>query len=227
MGKFVDYSGQRFGRLVVVKRIGTKERGTKTIVKTPLWLCQCDCGNEKIVTSVELRSGDTQSCGCLHNELLSQRNTTHGDAHKNGENYRLYKIWFGMKERCENPSEKSYRYYGERGISVCDEWHDYEEFRSWALSHGYNKDLTIDRIDVDGIYSPDNCRWVNYKTQANNKRSCRYVEINGEIKTITEWCEIYGINRSTTCSRIDRFGWNPVDAIVLPAAKKHFYKDRM
>lgn len=221
MGKFVDLTGQRFGRLVVVKRIGTKERGTKTIVKTPLWLCRCDCGNEKIVTSAELRSGDTNSCGCLSNELLLKRSITHGDSKQ-----RLYKIWFNMLERCENASDAAYRYYGGRGIIVCDAWHDYIVFREWAHSNGYSEDLTIDRIDSNGNYCPDNCRWADYKTQANNRRSCRYVEINGEKRTITEWCKINGISAFTAYSRIDRFGWNPIDAVSLPAAKKHFYKNR-
>lgn len=225
MGRLIDLTGKRFGRLTVIERHGTKIRGINNTVKTPTWRCVCDCGNEKIVTSAELRSGDTHSCGCLAVELLTAKSTTHGDGHKGAKYYRLYRIWFKMKERCEKPNDKAFHYYGARGISVCDEWHDYLTFKDWALSNGYSDDLTIDRIDVNGNYCPENCRWANYKVQANNKRSCRYIEIDGEIKTIAEWCDCYNTNYFTALSRIDLFGWNPEKAVSYRPAKKHFYQN--
>ena len=223
MGKFIDYTGQKFGRLTVVERIGTKERGTKHKIKTPLWLCKCECGNEKIVTSAELRTGDVKSCGCLQLELISELSKTHGDATKNSKYYRLYKIWTHMLNRCEKPSDKAYPNYGGRGISVCAEWHDYQTFKTWSVDNGYSDELSIDRIDNNGDYTSSNCRWTDFYTQANNRRSCRYVTINNKTKTITEWCRIYGISPFTVYSRIDRFNWSPVKAIILPPARKHFY----
>jgi len=226
MGTFEDLTGRRYGRIVVVKRIGSRSRGIKKQIKTPLWLCKCDCGRETQATSAELRTGDKRSCGCLAREILTARNMTHGDAHSGSLYFRLYHLWFGMLDRCENPHSDSYKDYGGRGISVCEEWHDYPSFKMWAISNGYKNGLTIDRVNNDAGYSPDNCRWTNYTEQANNRRSCRYVTINGKTKTITEWCRIYGTNEYTAYSRIDRFGWNPVDAVTLPPAKKNFYKKR-
>lgn len=220
MGKFIDLTGRRFGRLTVIRRNGTAVRGIKTMIKAPTWECLCDCGNIVTVVGAELRSGDTVSCGCIHRALIENLSKSHGDGTRSSKYYRLYRIWYGMKERCGNPSEKAYVYYGERGISVCDEWKNYEAFKAWALSHGYKEDLTIDRIDNDLGYFPGNCRWVDYTVQANNRRSCRYVEMNGERKTITEWCRIYNINYDTVMSRIDRLHWHPTIAITTPPTRK-------
>lgn len=225
MGSLIDLTGKRFGKLVVIQKAGSRVRGIKYKVKTPLWKCECDCGNIIYVTSAELRSGDTKSCGCFRINMLTERSTTHGDGHRGAKYYRLYRIWFHMRKRCSDCNDASYGDYGKRGIKVCDEWSDYQTFKKWSLQNGYQENLTIDRINNDGDYCPDNCRWVGYSIQANNRRSCRYVEINGEKKTISEWCEIFKTNPYTAYSRIDRFGWNPQKAVSYKPEKKHFYKN--
>lgn len=165
MGRFIDLTSQRFGRLVVLCRDGYSASGTQI-----LWRCVCDCKTEVKVQGGNLRGGLSRSCGCLQVEKVAERNSTHGDSVR-GHRMRLYTTWAGMWARCTNPNEECYQYYGGRGISVCPEWKDYPAFRVWALENGYSDDLSIDRIDNGKGYYPDNCRWANEITQANNKSS--------------------------------------------------------
>lgn len=161
-GVFVDRTGIRYGRLVAVEHLGYGK-----------WLCKCDCGGTKIVRGNHLEQGRIDSCGCKGRERrqLAKENSY---CHE-----RLFHVWMSMRERCYNPNCKSFKNYGGRGIVLCDDWYDsYLSFREWALSHGYDSDApygkcTIDRIDANGIYEPSNCRWVDLKTQANNKRPAR------------------------------------------------------
>lgn len=152
--------GQRFGRLTAIEPVGYAAS------KRIKWLCRCDCGNETEVASDKLISGHTRSCGCIISDLLTARNK----ASIKPRNERLYRIYYGMMSRCFNVKCDAYRRYGARGITVCPEWkgHFYD-FEKWALSHGYDNSLTIDRIDNDGNYEPDNCRWTTMKVQSNNR----------------------------------------------------------
>lgn len=174
MSKSVDLTGKRFGRLVVLKR--ADDYFTKSGRKIKRWECICDCGNKKVVRHGELQSGQTTSCGCLHKEIVGNLNRTHGLSDKCG---RLYPLWKSIKYRCYCKTCKSYKNYGGRGISMCDEWkNDFVPFYKWAIEHGYKEEktdkginiLTIDRIDNDGNYEPDNCRFVTNAEQAKNKR---------------------------------------------------------
>lgn len=169
MGKLIDLTGQKFGRLVVIERYGIGKKG-----QDAKWLCRCECGGIAISTGKNLRSGNSKSCGCYKSERISETKKTHGFT-QNHKKERLYKLWVRMRARCSNCNSKDYKYYGGRGISVCKEWDDYNNFRMWALMNGYDANAphgkcTIDRIDVNGNYEPSNCRWVDMKTQNKNKR---------------------------------------------------------
>lgn len=169
MGKFIDLTGKRFGRLKVIEKIGYDKN------YRVLWRCKCECGNETITRSENLNSGNTKSCGCLQRDETISASTTHGGYYE-----RLYNVWRAMKSRCNNPNSNRYQYYGARGITVCDEWaNSYATFREWALANGYDENAprgvcTIDRIDVDGNYEPSNCRWVDNRTNARNKQKWKY-----------------------------------------------------
>lgn len=150
----------KYGRWTVVADNGWSENGHK------LLLCRCECGTEKVVQKSNLESGRSRSCGCLRREVSTEHSTTHGLSHT-----RLFKIWSNMRNRCGRATSPDYKYYGGRGIKVCVEWvNDFEAFYSWAVSNGYERNLTIDRIDVNDDYKPSNCRWVTMKDQAQNRR---------------------------------------------------------
>jgi len=184
-----DLIGLTFGKLRVSKRHGTSKS------KKALWKCECECGGFTIVTTQDLKSGHTKSCGCLSVEATKSRSLKHGLSTNN-----LFFAWNSMKERCFNPNNKSYANYGGRGIRVCEEWkEDFQTFYNYVsqLPHFGEEGYSLDRINNDGNYEPGNVKWSTHKEQCGNRRNNIRVEINGETHTLAEWSEISGVNYGT------------------------------
>lgn len=181
--KAIDLTGKRYGRLTVLEKCENAKS------KRLSWKCVCDCGNITIVQGNNLRSGNTKSCGCFQE-------------HHNMRKSKLYGVWNSMKNRCYNPNVTRYKNYGGRGIKVCDEWaSSFSCFSKWAFESGYKEGLTIDRIDANGNYTPQNCRWVDIKSQQSNRTNNLLIEIDGETHTITEWGRISPVCRQTIYRR--------------------------
>lgn len=196
---FKDLTGKRIGRLTVIRDSGKDKKGNYK------WECKCDCGNTTTVTSSHLITGHTRSCGCL---LIKHHMW----------NTRQYQIWRAMLDRCYNPRIKSYKDYGGRGISVCEKWQTFEGF--WDdIASGYSKDLTIDRINVNGNYEPNNCRWATRRTQGNNRRNNVLLTHEGVTDTITNWARKLGVNANTLISRYHR-GYSVEEILTLPVRRK-------
>lgn len=196
--KIKNMTGQRFGKLRVIKYVGNYISPKKS--KSAKWLCKCDCGKEIIVIGKNLRKGATKSCGCLWQKLSKEG--TFGKTH-NLSKTRLYGIWNAIKRRCNEKQYRAYVHYGGRGIRVCEEWeNDFKSFYNWAMNNGYNDKLTIDRINVNGNYEPNNCRWATRKEQANNTRSNINIKYKGQIKTLKEWCNLLSLKYPTILYRI-------------------------
>lgn len=195
-------TGKKFSRLLVLG-LSPKKSGRKTF-----WVCRCDCGNKKVARSDSLKDGSLQSCGCLRDEQAAvnvRKNHTHKDSHT-----LLHYTWGGMRQRCSNPNDESYKYYGGRGIKVCDEWEkSYSAFKEWAYENGYAEGLTIERIDVNKGYSPENCTWLPSREQAINRRSTVWIEWNGERRNIKQWADHLGIKYGTLHSRYYRSKMRP------------------
>lgn len=211
MPPFKDLTGQTFGRLTVVRRVGTSNS------KKPTWLCKCTCGNETIVVSPSLLRGVTKSCGCLHKEQMERGNIKHGLRYT-----RIYKIWLGLQQRTGNVKNPNFADYGGRGIDVCAEWkEDFMAFYNWAMDNGYQENLSLDRKDNDKGYTPDNCRWATQKEQCNNQRTNRYITYLNETKTMKQWSEETGIPYSLLAARIDKLGWCIERALTEPVQKQN------
>lgn len=208
--KLIDLTGQRFGKLVVIQRHIDPSK------KYTLWECKCDCGNEAIVRANRLMHGRTQSCGCLRAESNYKKKTTHGQSGTN-----LYAVWNSMKGRCYNRNNINYKRYGGRGITVCDEWrYSFESFLAWSVSTGYVDGLTLDRIDNNGIYSPDNCRWVTTAVQNNNRNVSINITYNGKTQNLSEWCKELHLPYLRVWQRITKYGFTFEEAISEPCHKR-------
>lgn len=198
---FKDLTGCKYGRLKVLKRHGK----CGEIVK---YDCVCDCGNTVVVLGNRLRNGQTKSCGCIHKEGLKKRLTTHGQT-----GTRIYKCWSNMRERCKNKNNKRYENYGGRGITVCSLWdNSFESFYEWAMSNGYSDDLTLDRIDVNGSYCPENCRWADLNTQSRNRTDNVWITHNGKTMILQDWANFYSTDRRTVSARLKK-GWSVEESL--------------
>jgi hypothetical protein len=213
--KLIDLTGQRFGFLVVLERAENKGKHT-------CWLCKCDCGNEKIISGKSLRKGLTISCGCYAKEQRRKATTKHGFART-----RLNYLYDRMKHRCYSTKDKYYKNYGARGIKVCEEWlKDSRNFYRWAIENGFDENApymkcTLDRIDVNGDYSPENCRFVDIKTQCNNRTTNFLITYDGLTMNATGWGKKKGLNPSTIIKRI-KSGWNIKEALETPLCKNQY-----
>lgn len=198
-----DITGKKFARLTAMNFDHKGENNHY------FWLCKCDCGNDIVVDRGALVSGNTKSCGCLRCEkAIPPVITKHGMSET-----RLYQIWKDMKGRCNRVTSQRYYTHGKRGVKICEEWKAFEPFYEWAIANGYRDDLTLDRIDNNGNYEPSNCRWATQKEQANNRSTNRFIEYNGETRTIAEWARLLGMNYNTLCGRIKR-GWSAERALT-------------
>ena len=208
-----DLTGMKFGMLTVLHEAERDSRRKVT------WHCRCDCGKELDVLSCYLLGGKKKCCGCSTWDILSAKNRRHGET-----NTRLHKTWQNMRNRCRNKNSKDYPDYGGRGIKVCDDWiNSYESFRDWAVVSGYSDGLSIDRIDVNGDYCPENCRWVTQKEQSRNTRRNIHVEKDGFSGCLLDYCVLNDLNYHTVISRLN-LGWPIEEAISSTDTIKNYRK---
>lgn len=186
----IDLTGKRFGRLVVI------ERSPRSTSRLPRWICRCDCGVDHDTRASSLTSQCARSCGCLAREASTARNGKHWGSRDctTATEKKLYSVWTGVRRRCLYPKTRQYPDYGGRGITICDEWAEYPAFKDWSLANGYEDGKSIDRIDVNGGYSPENCRWTGAREQARNRRNTRYVRVNGLTVRLQDLNEAMGVS---------------------------------
>lgn len=236
MGAFIDLSGQKFGRWTVVERVANNKWNQA------VWRCVCECGTVRDINGRLLRDGSSKSCGCHLREKVGKhilgRKSVHGGS-ADGKCERLYRVWCGMKQRCYNQNNKGYKNYGGRGIYVCSEWkNDYAAFREWAYENGYDDNLprkyqSLDRIDNDGPYSPENCAWHTAMQQCNNRRSSCILEFDGEKRTLAEWSRLVGFSKGAVWRRLNTYGYTVEQALTVPLCssncrpRKPTYTSRM
>lgn len=197
MGKLIDLTGKKFHRWTVDSRAPNKGKETA-------WFCVCECGTKRSVNSQPLQNGLSKSCGCFCSEVsvkLGKATATHGLS-----GTAMYAAWRNMRYRCNNKRAKAYPSYGGRGIKVCTEWDDFSTFHEWSMKNEYQEGLSIDRINNDDGYYPENCRWANYNEQSNNRRSSHYLTHNGKTLSATQWARELGLNAHTVFSRIRKGG---------------------
>lgn len=207
-----DLTGRKFHFLTALFASGQKSAQGRS-----LWVCQCLCGNKPLITDNQLITGRATSCGCIRREKLLKRNTKHGHAVR-GKMLPEYGIWCGIKERCYNPNEKAYKYYGGRGISMSQKWQDSFENFYTDMGPRPSENHSIDRINNDGNYEPSNCRWATDREQAQNQSTTRLMTYNGKTLTMTEWARTLNMSIQTLHSRLCR-GWSDEKALSTPIIK--------
>lgn len=211
MGKRLDLAGVRMGNLVAIRPAGYSDKN-----KNVMWVCRCDCGNEITVRAWHYLHGGMYSCGCSRATGVKKTRNDYGENRKHAK--RLLGIWEAMKTRCyKNNGSYLYSRYGGRGIKVCDEWLDsFMNFFDWAMNNGYEENLTIDRVDVDGDYEPNNCRWATRSEQSNNTTTNRNITYKGETRTLAEWSRILDVPYGRLRARL-KYGWSIERAFEQPA----------
>lgn len=225
MGKIIDLTGVRFGSL-------TAEKVTRVSGEKPVWLCACDCGGSATATNSELNRGRKKGCPvCTKNNARAGLgvkgsacvNYKHGGASR-GENTKEYKTWASMRRRCELPSQRSYKHYGGRGITVCPEWtHDFEAFVR-CVGMAPSEKHTLDRIDPNGNYEPGNVRWATMAEQSVNRTNNDYIEYRGERLALSQWADRFGIKYQTLWARIHVYKWPVETAFTAPINEQHLRK---
>ena len=213
-----DLTGREFDRLKVIRYIPASEReGYGKKKDSRVWLCECSCGNTVRLRTQQLTHGKARSCGCYCKDVFRKRieeNRTHGK-----KNTRLYRIWGDMKDRCFNQSAKDYPRYGGKGVNICEQWvNDFQSFYDWSIKNGYSDNLTLDRIDNNGNYEPDNCRWATMKEQCRNRSNTLIIEYKGEKRPLSEWCEILNIDYHSAHWRLKN-GWSVQKSFETPTRK--------
>jgi hypothetical protein len=224
MNEDKDLIGKKFGKLKVLNFAykkatykTNKKSGNKNIAKyLYFYECQCDCGKHKIINIQSLKRGLTVSCGCYGKEQRAKSLTKHGKTES-----RLYNIWCSMKQRCYNKKHKEFKYWGGKGVFICNEWkNNFQSFYDWAMKNGYDENLSIDRIDCDGNYEPSNCRWATPKEQVINALKDKMIKYKNENHTIAEWSEIVKIPYGCLYTRINTLGWDVEKALKTKSRKK-------
>lgn len=201
----------RFGKLTVLKRAENTKSGKAQ------WLCQCDCGKCTVVPTYRLTMGETKSCGCKRYE---SHNRIHGMTKTD-----IHNKWLQIKQRCLDKNYKAYQNYGAVGITICDEWkNDFVAFMNWSYQHGYKEGLSLDRIDNEKGYCPENCRWVTWKDQCNNRKNNINVTYQGKTQTLKQWCDELNLNYQLIYSRIKNTGLTFQEAITskIPEETNHY-----
>ena len=214
MGKFIDLTGQMYGRLRVIRLSFARAADGRL-----LWTCECVCGNLCDVRSGGLRSGNTLSCGCWNTEAFATRITLHGKA-----NTGAHRSWGKMMQRCGNPNDTHYANYGGRGITVCDRWLKFENF--YADMGDRPVGMSIDRIDNNKGYSPENCRWATKSEQQNNTRNNRLITYNNETLNVSQWSVRMGWDASVLRTRLRR-SWTIEEALTTPVGQRRTSKQNV
>jgi len=213
MGKRIDEVGNVYGRLTVVSETGQDDYGNYQ------WNCLCSCGQTTEVKGGSLRKGDTKSCGCLQRDISRDQLKTHGMS-----NTQTYERWVAMRQRCINPTNESYPNYGGRGISVCDDWVD--SFETFYSDMGAKPEgRSLDRVDNNGDYNKDNCRWATKTEQDNNKRTNKLLTYDERTQTLAQWCSELNLSSTAVAYRL-RNGWSTKDALTIPIRKWNRVGDR-